>query len=137
MVPVIMSILAFMDWKKLVQSLATDAAGRGSKSLLGRLKPDEREKTAKLAVGLFVEEFLIELEDKTPLSSTVAGYHDQLKRLIEHAGPEIAGWLQPETKAVDLRPVERMWAGLKLDPLPEEFAWAWSPATTRGISANT
>ena len=94
------------------------------KGLLERLTPDEREKSAKNAIQLFIEEFLIELEDKTPLSSSIPGYHDQLKRFIEHAAPEIAGWLQPETKEVDLGPVERMWGGLGPDPLPEDFDWA-------------
>ena len=51
------------------------------------------------------------------------GYQDQLKRLIEHAAPDIAGWMQPETKDVDLAPVARMWSGLGLDPLPEGFDW--------------
>ena len=106
-----------------MKGLATDAASKSAKGLLGRLKPDEREKAAKHAVGLFVQEFLQELEDKTPLTSAVPGYHDQLKRLIEHAAPDIAGWLQPETKDVDLGPVERMWSGLGLDPLPEDFDW--------------
>ena len=117
------AILALVDWKKVVNGLANDAASKGAKSLLGRLKPDEREKAAKQAIALFVEEFLRELEDKTPLTSAVPGYQDQLKRLIEHAAPDITVWLQPETKDVDLGPVQRMWGGLELDPLPEDFDW--------------
>src|ERR1700730_6589508 len=79
------AVLALVDWKKLAQGLATDAAKKGAKGLLGRLKPDEREKAAKHALGLFVQEFLGELEDKTPFARALPGYHDQLKRLIEHA----------------------------------------------------
>ena len=117
------AVLALVDWKKVMKGLATDAASKSAKGLLGRFQPDEREKAAKHAVGLFVQEFLQELEDKTPLTSAIPGYHDQLKRLIEHAAPDIAGWLQPETKEVDLGPVQRMWDGLGLDPLPEDFDW--------------
>lgn len=54
--------------------------GKGAKALLGQLRADEREKAAKEAVRLFVQEFVGELEDKTPLSSAVPGYRDQLKR---------------------------------------------------------
>ncbi len=117
------AVLALVDWKKVIKGLATDAANKSAKGLLGRFQPDEREKAAKHAVGLFVQEFLQELEDKTPLTSAIPGYHDQLKRLVEHATPDIAGWLQPETKEVDLGPVQRMWGGLGLDPLPEDFDW--------------
>ena len=117
------AIIALVDWKKIVKGLANDAASKGAMGLLERLKPDEREKAAKRALQLFVEEFLAELEDKTPLTSAVPGYRDQLRRLIEHAAPDITGWLQPETKDVDLGPVERMWGGLGLDPLPENFDW--------------
>jgi hypothetical protein len=31
--------------------------------------------------------------------------------------------MQPDTKIIDLAPVERMWHGLSLDPLPENFRW--------------
>ncbi len=126
--PVIISaaaraIIALVDWKKVFKGLANDAAGKGAKRLLERLQPGEREKAAKVAVQLFVEEFLPELEDKTPLSSAIPGYREQLSRLIEYAAPDIAGWLEPETKDVDFGPVERMWGGLGLDPLPEDFDW--------------
>ena len=118
------AVLALVDWKKAIQSLATDAVSKSARGVLGLLKRDEREKAAKQVLELFVAEFLGELLDKTPLSSAVAGYRDQLKRLIEHAAPEITDWLQPETKEVDLAPIERMWNGLGLDPLPEDFDWS-------------
>src|ERR1022692_4654449 len=51
------------------------------------------------------------------------GYDDQIKPLVESAAPDIAAWMQPETKDIDLAPVERMWNGLGLDPLPENFDW--------------
>jgi hypothetical protein len=117
------TLIATIDWKKIFKGLATDAASKGAKRLLDRFKPDEREKAAKEAIRLFAEEFLTELEDKTPLSAAVPGYHDQLRRLIERADPDIIGWLQPETKDVDLAPVERMWNGPNFDPLPENFDW--------------
>ena len=50
-----------------------------------------------LAIEMFVEQFLGELEDKTDLSSALPGYRDQVKRLIEHAAPDIVGWLKPES----------------------------------------
>jgi hypothetical protein len=118
------AVLSLVDWKKVVQSLTQDVAKR---TLLGRFKPDEREKSAKHVIELFVREFVGELEDKTPLSHAVVGYRDQLKRLIEDAAPEIVGWLDPETKDVDLGPVQRMWHGFSeyhlADPLPEGFDW--------------
>ena len=76
------AVLGLVDWKKVAQAVATDAAGKGAKGLLGRLKPDEREKAARKAIELFAEQFLGELEDKADLSSAIPGYHDQLKRLI-------------------------------------------------------
>jgi GTPase SAR1 family protein len=72
----------------------------------------------------FTQEFLAELEDKSPMSAAISGYYEQLKRLIEYAAPDITAWLQPETKEVDLEPVRRMWEGLQLDPLPEDFGWS-------------
>jgi len=120
---VALKIIQLVDWKKIGRGLATDAVSHRITGLLRGLQPDEREKAARLACALFAHEFLVELEDKTPFSSALPGYHDQLKRLIENAAPEIAGRLQPETKDVDLAPVARMWSGLGLDPLPEGFDW--------------
>src|ERR1035441_6919654 len=56
-------------------------------------------------------------------NGSLPGYDDQIKPLIESAAPDISAWMQPETKDVDLAPVERMWNGLGLDPLPEGFDW--------------
>ena len=77
---------------KIVEGLATDAVRDRLKGLLRRLGPNEQEKATKLTCSLFAHEFLTELEDKTPLSSAIPGYQDQLKRLIEHAAPDIAEW---------------------------------------------
>ncbi len=127
----IASVLGKIAWHKLGEDLAKDAESvangvvkTGAKGLLARLQPSEREKTAKIAVELFVREFAAELEDKTPLTSSLAGYQDQLKRVIEAAAPDIVNWLQPETADVDLGSVERMWGGMGLDPLPAGFDWA-------------
>jgi hypothetical protein len=117
-------IVALIKWKEVLQGMAGDAAKSEAKSLVSRLKPDEREKNAKKTVELFLQEFLTELEDKTPLSGAIPGYYDQVKILVEHAAPDITAWVQPETKDVDLGPVLRMWDGLKLDPLPEDFDWS-------------
>lgn len=123
------SVIALIDWKGVLRNLARDAAGKGAKALLARLKPDERERVAKQSVTFFVHEFLAELEDKTPLSEAIPGYQDQLKILIERAAPDIAALIQPESKDVDLKPIEGLWTGLGLDPLPEGFDW-------RLVSAN-
>ena len=114
------AVLKLVDWKKIAKDLATD---RVKGAIFRRLQPDEREKAARAAVGLFVEEFLGELEDKTPLSASVEGYRDHLARLAEIGGAEIAEWLQPEVKEVDLAPVERMWRGMGAPPLPD-FDWS-------------
>jgi hypothetical protein len=118
------TILALVDWKKAIGGLATDEVRTGAKSVLGRLLPNEREKATKEAIKLFVEEFLAELDDKTDLTSSLPGYQDQLRRLIELAGPHIADWMQPDTKNVDLGLVQRMWSGIGFDKLPEDFDWA-------------
>jgi hypothetical protein len=130
------AVLALVDWKKVLKSLATDAVDRGTKSLLSRLKPDERERSAKRVVEIFVEEFEGELDDKTPFSAAVQGYQDQLRILIEHAAPDISACLQADTREVDLGPSERMWNGLGLDPLPEHFNWGLVATNfARGIRA--
>jgi hypothetical protein len=113
-----------VDWHKLTERLVGDAVRDGGKNFLLRLKRGDRDQTAQHAIALFIDEFLRELEDKNPLTSALPGYHDHLTRLVEIAAPEISGWLQPDTRDVDLRPVERMWHGLSLDPLPEGFSWA-------------
>src|ERR1019366_7079061 len=116
-------ILRLVDWRKVAESLATDGVRDGAKGLLKRLKPAGRDEAARQAIALFIEEFHRELEDKLPLTAALPAYDDQIKRLVESAAPDIAAWMQPETKDVDLAPVERMWNGLGLDPLPENFDW--------------
>jgi len=121
------TIVGTVDWKEVARKIAgdaaTDAAKAGRKNLLQRLQPDPRQKAAKQAVEIFTEEFLRELDDKCPLASAIPGYCQQLQRLIEPAAVDIACWLDPEAKSVDLAPVARMWSGLNLDPLPEDFDW--------------
>ena len=117
------SILKMVDWHKAWESLVGDGTRAGKEYLLRQILPNDRQKTVKKSVELFVEEFLHELEDKTPLTSAIAGYQDQIKKLIEHATPDIFEWMRPETKNVDLGPVKRIWDGLDLDPLPEGFDW--------------
>ncbi|MBV8729698.1 MAG: HEAT repeat domain-containing protein [Acidobacteriia bacterium] len=122
------AVLGLVDWKSLFKKFAEDSISSGLKSgrdgLLRRLKPTERERVAREAVGIFTREFLQELDDKNPFSAALEGYEEGLKRLIEAAALDIAAWLQPEIKAVDLGPVERMWSGLGLHPLPAAFNWA-------------
>jgi HEAT repeat protein/energy-coupling factor transporter ATP-binding protein EcfA2 len=117
------AILALIDWKKVIESASSDTMREGTKGLLGRLKPSERERTAKIAIKLFIEEWCGELEDKAPLSAALSGYEDQLKTLVEYAAPEITEWLNPDTNIVDLGTVESTWSALDLDPLPEGFDW--------------
>ena len=45
------ALLGLVDWKKVSQSLATDAASKSAKGLMGRLKTDEREKAARQVHG--------------------------------------------------------------------------------------
>jgi predicted NACHT family NTPase len=121
-------VLALVDWKHVLRGLAADAAEKGAKNLLSRLKLDDREKTAKQVLACFVQEFIVELEDKSPLSYALPGYQKQLRRLIEYAAPDLTAWFEPQTKEVDLEPVRRMWEGLGLDPLPEHFDWTFVAA---------
>jgi predicted NACHT family NTPase len=116
-------IIRMLDWKEIARKLQGDAASEGAKGLLNHLKQSDREKAARDAIAMFVHEWNAELEDKTPLSSSIPGYREQLKQLLLVAASEIAGWLSPETKDVDLGSVERVWSGLKVDPLPENFSW--------------
>jgi len=94
------AVINLVDWKKVVKGLANDAVSKR------------------------------ELEDKTPLASAVPGYHDQLRRLIESAAPDITGWLQPETKEVDLGPVERMRC-MSSPPDRSTKSWPGTRWTTR------
>jgi hypothetical protein len=117
------AVLSLVNWEKVLRGLADQGAANGAKALLKRLMPAEREKAARVAIALFVEEFLAELDDKTTFKTALLGYRDQLMRLIEAAAPEITSWLEAETNEVDLGPVTRMWDGLQLDPLPTDFDW--------------
>jgi hypothetical protein len=74
-------------------------------------------------VAIFTAKFLKELDDKSPLSAAIEGYQRDLACLVETAAPDIAAWLQPEIKTVDLGSVEGTWYGLGLHPLPEDFDW--------------
>jgi hypothetical protein len=120
------AILHSLNWSEIWKKFATDSASEvgkyGRTSLLRRLQPDEQQKVATKAIELFTEEFLKELEDKSPLSAALPGYHDQLKRLLESAAIDIASHFEPDIKKIDLAPVERMWPG---DPLPEDFDWSF------------
>jgi predicted NACHT family NTPase len=118
-----LNIIKLIDWKKIAEGFATDTVRDRAKSVLRRIEPTEQEKATKLTCSLFAHEFLTELEDKTPFTSAIPGYQDQLKRLIEHAAPDIAECMQPDTKDIDLAPIARMWSGLGLDPLPDGFDW--------------
>ena len=120
-------ILNLVEWDKVLHGLADDAAKTGAKRLFGRLQPTEQQRTARIAIALFLHEWDSELEDKTPLAAAIPGYRDQVQRLLEHAAPDIVAWLNPETTQVDLGPVERTWNELvrenKVDPLPADFDW--------------
>lgn len=120
------AVLSPIDWGSLSKKFAEDSISSGLKSerdsLLRRFQPTERENAAREAVRLFTHEFLQELDDKKLLSAAREGYQD-VKRFLEAAAPDIAAWLEPEVKAVDLASVEIMWSGMGLHPLPERFDW--------------
>ncbi len=120
-------IVNLIEWDKVLHGLADDAAKTGAKRLFGRLRPTEQQKTARIAIALFLHEWDSELEDKTPFAAAIPGYRDQLQRLLEAAAPDIVAWLNPETAQVDLAPVERTWNELarqhQVSPLPEGFDW--------------
>jgi hypothetical protein len=118
-----LNIIKLIDWKKIAEGFATDTVRDRAKSVMRRLGPTEQEKATQLTCSLFAHEFLAELEDKTPFTSAIPGYQDQLKRLVEHAAPDIAECMQPETKEIDLAPIARMWTGLGLNALPDGFDW--------------
>ena len=126
-----------VDWKAVAGKVAGDSANKaalaGRDSLLHRLQPDPRQKAARQAIELFIEEFLKELDANCPLTAAIPGYRDQLRRLIEPAAADIACWLDPDIKTVDLAPVERMWSGPGFDPLPEGFDWQ-SVAQSYGLA---
>ncbi|AEU38867.1 NACHT domain-containing protein [Granulicella mallensis] len=125
------TIFASAKVLKAIHSFATEeskivvkeVAGNGAKALFHRLRPTDREKAAKQAVKLFAEEWYRELEDTTPFTSALPGYRDQLTELLAAATPDIAEWMNPETKEVDLGPIERIWSGIKGADLPEDFDW--------------
>src|ERR1700677_1746563 len=93
-IPIASAVLALVDWKKVLKNVATEAADKGGKNLLSRLKLDEQEKSSRHMVELFVEQFVKELEDKSILSLSVERYREQLKQFLESAAPDIAAYLQ-------------------------------------------
>jgi hypothetical protein len=99
----IAAIVGALNWKdvgqKLASEAATGAAKAGGKSHWHRLKPGEREKAAKRAIELFSEEFLKELDDKSPLSAATPGYRDQLERLIDGPLPTSFPGSSPTSRA--------------------------------------
>jgi predicted NACHT family NTPase len=108
-----------IKWDKIDERVETDAASGIAKILIRRLQPDDRKRASREAIALFIEEFHRELEAKLDLS---ANFDGQISRLVESAALDIAAWMRPDTKDVDLAPVERMWKYLGLDPLPD-FDW--------------
>ena len=119
----IVSILAAPKVKAAIQSLAKDAAAAGKQSLIRWLKPTAREKAAKKAIEIFSDEWSAEME-ATAFEMAYEGYRDQFQKLIETTAAEIAEWMAPDTRTVDLTLIESVWSTLHLDPLPEEFSWA-------------
>jgi hypothetical protein len=55
--------LSKVDWEKAGSDYAKKGAETSGKALWHRLKPSDKDKAAKLAVALFIEQFLSELED--------------------------------------------------------------------------
>jgi hypothetical protein len=124
MVPLtITAILASPKVKDAIQTLAKDAFSAGKKALIHYLQPTAREKAAKQALQLFAEEWNKELEDKCEFTSALDGYRDQLKILIETTAAEVAQYMEPGTKDVDLTLEKRTWGELHLDELPVGFDW--------------
>jgi len=103
--------------------LAKQAMGSGVQCLLRRLHPTDRQKAARQALRLFAEAWSNELESRSSFTEALPGYKDQLQKLIATAAAEIAEWMDPETRTVDLRRIETTWAELGLDALPEDFDW--------------
>jgi hypothetical protein len=134
MEPVSATIAAIVSSAKVVEAvrgfasgeacdLGKESASAGFRGLLHRLQPTVREKAARQAVRLFAEEWARELEDKCRFEAAIPGYLDQLGALIETATPEIAQWMDPEVRKVDLHRVETTWTALGLDSLPGGFDW--------------
>jgi predicted NACHT family NTPase len=119
----IAAILASPQVKSAVESLAKDALGIGKQALIRRLQPTAREKAAREAIRLFAEQWDEELEATAILDAAVDPLREQLKHLLETAAAEIALWMDPETKEVDLSLIASTWVQLKLDPLPGDFKW--------------
>ena len=120
-------IVGLIDWKAILNKCLGDAAANmakvGRTHFMRHLQPDDRQKVARRAIVLFSEEFLKELDDKSPLSCAISGYQDELRILLESASPDIIGCFRPEIQSVDLGPVSDIWNGLTLTPLPEGFDW--------------
>jgi hypothetical protein len=116
-------LLQSMDWEKVACGYAKTATTAIGKALWTRLTGTDQDRVRKVAVGLFVEHFTTELEDKVVLSSAVAGFRDQLKHLVEFAWPELSECVQPEASEMDLDRFARLWGELGLDPLPSDFDW--------------
>jgi hypothetical protein len=133
LVTLIATVLATPKVREAIQSLTAESAKAGKEALIRWLKPTAREKAAKKAIELFSHEWNAEME-ATTFEMAHEGYRMQLQKLIEIAAAEIAEWMEPETKAVDLSLVESFWSTLHLDPLPADFSWPLVAQTyTRAI----
>jgi len=119
----IAAILSSAKVKAAIQGLEKDAVGAGKQALIGRLQPTARERAAKEAIKLFSEQWNEELEATSFLGAAIDPLRTQFNRLVETTAAEIALWMDPETKGVDLSLVANTWVELKLDPLPEDFKW--------------
>jgi len=108
-------------WSKILETAAKSALPY----LLKKIQPTERDKAIKKSIELFIEVFTTELHDTTPLQSALPGYFDALTQFIENkAAREIAAHMHPDKRSIDPAPFRRMWEGMDLPALPEDFNWS-------------
>ena len=119
----IAAIYASRKVQEALAELKKEGIDAGKKALIHRLTPTARQKAAKEAIRLFAEEWNEELEATSRFGATLEPLRDQLRSLIETAAAEIAIWMDPEIKEVDLGLLASTWVELKLDSLPGDFKW--------------
>jgi hypothetical protein len=79
---------------------------------------------AKEAIKLFTEQWDEELEATSIFGAAIDPLRTQLERLVETAAEEIALWMDPETRDVDLSLIASTWEEISPYPLPAEFKWS-------------
>jgi len=138
----IAALILTQQFKEAFKSHWKDARHLKNQASRRLLHANPLETAAKQAIALFAEEWNAEIKATIVMSASLPGFRDGLKKLIECTAAEIAEWMVPETKDVNLITIKSTWTALQLDPLPPNFDWSrvarnYGQAIRKYIKADT